>query len=176
MELVRFEPFARAGNFRSLFNELFDENLGRSSARRTARQWHPAVDVLESKDAFLIRAELPGMKREEIKVEVKDGNLATRESPCAATTGARALIMPCCWSAIFFNTRSMPSLSPAAPASPMKDQRNRSGTRFSTQRENGSAAYSKIWASVKKTRRHHRAGNGSSTTAAIDPLIARAKH
>ena len=75
MELVRFEPFARVGNFRSLFNELFDENLGRSSARRTARQWHPAVDVLESKDAFLIRAELPGMKREEIKVEVKDGNL-----------------------------------------------------------------------------------------------------
>jgi HSP20 family protein len=75
MELVRFEPFARVGNFRSLFNELFDENLGRSSTRPTTRQWHPAVDVLESKDAFLIRAELPGMKREEIKVEVKDGNL-----------------------------------------------------------------------------------------------------
>jgi len=30
---------------------------------------------LESKDAYLIRAELPGMNRDEIKVEVKDGNL-----------------------------------------------------------------------------------------------------
>ena len=73
MELVRFEPFARLGNVHSLFNELFDG--GRSSARPSARQWHPAVDVLESKDAFLIRAELPGMKREEIKLEIKDGNL-----------------------------------------------------------------------------------------------------
>ena len=75
MELVRFEPFARVGNFRTLFNDLFDENLGRSLTRPSARHWHPAVDVLESKDAYLIRAELPGIKREDIKVEVKDGNL-----------------------------------------------------------------------------------------------------
>jgi len=75
MELVRFEPFARVGNYRSLFNDLFDENLARSSARPGVGHWHPAVDVLESKDAYLIRAELPGMKREDIKVEVKDGNL-----------------------------------------------------------------------------------------------------
>jgi HSP20 family protein len=30
---------------------------------------------MESKDAYLIRAELPGMKREDIKVEVTGGNL-----------------------------------------------------------------------------------------------------
>lgn len=75
MELVKFEPFARVGNYRSLINDLFDENLGRSSTRPSVRHWHPAVDVLESKDAYLIRAELPGMKRDEIKVEVKDGDL-----------------------------------------------------------------------------------------------------
>ena len=75
MELVRFEPLPRAGNFRWLFNDLFDDNLGRAPARPSARQWYPAVDVLESKDAYLIRAELPGMNREEIKIEVKDGNL-----------------------------------------------------------------------------------------------------
>jgi HSP20 family protein len=33
------------------------------------------VDVLESKDSYLIRAELPGMKREDINLEVKDGTL-----------------------------------------------------------------------------------------------------
>jgi len=75
MELVRFEPFARVGNFRSLISDLFEENLERTAERPNARQWHPAVDVLESKDAYLIRAELPGMKREDIKVEVKDGKL-----------------------------------------------------------------------------------------------------
>ncbi|PYL41353.1 MAG: heat-shock protein [Verrucomicrobia bacterium] len=33
------------------------------------------MDVLESKESYLIRTELPGMKREDIKVEVKDGTL-----------------------------------------------------------------------------------------------------
>jgi len=75
MELVRFEPFAGFGNLRSVLNDLFDENHGRSSTQARVSQWYPAVDVLESKDSFLIRAELPGMKREDIKVEVKDGTL-----------------------------------------------------------------------------------------------------
>jgi HSP20 family protein len=75
MELVRWEPFAGFGDVRSVFNDLFDENFGRSSAHPSMSTWSPAVDVLESKESYLIRAELPGMKREDIKVEVKDGTL-----------------------------------------------------------------------------------------------------
>ena len=75
MELVRFEPFAGFGNLRSVINDLFDENHVRSSTKPGLSKWYPAVDVLESKDSYLIRAELPGMKREDIKVEVKDGAL-----------------------------------------------------------------------------------------------------
>jgi HSP20 family protein len=71
MELVRWEPFAGFGN-RSVFNDLFDENFDGQSR---VSKWYPAVDVLESKDSYLIRAELPGMKKEDIKVEVKDGTL-----------------------------------------------------------------------------------------------------
>ena len=74
MELVRWEPFADFGSLRSVFSDLFDEDFGRS-AQPSVSKWHPAVDVLESKDSYLIRAELPGMKREDIKVEVKDGTL-----------------------------------------------------------------------------------------------------
>ena len=75
MELVRFEPFAGFGNFRSVLNDLFDENHGRLPTQPRVSKWYPAVDVLESKDSYLIRAELPGMKKEDIKVEVKDGAL-----------------------------------------------------------------------------------------------------
>jgi HSP20 family protein len=73
MELVKWEPFAGFSNLRSVFNDLFDENFDRAQPRPS--KWYPAVDVLEGKDAYLIRAELPGMKREDIKVEVKDGTL-----------------------------------------------------------------------------------------------------
>jgi HSP20 family protein len=75
MELVRFEPFAGFGNLRSMFNDLFDESIGRSSTQPSVSKWYPAVDVLESKDAYLIRAELPAMKEEDVKEEVKDGTL-----------------------------------------------------------------------------------------------------
>jgi HSP20 family protein len=59
----------------SLFSDLFDGKLGRAAAQPRISKWYPAVDVLESKDGYILRAELPGMKREDIKVEVKDGNL-----------------------------------------------------------------------------------------------------
>ena len=72
MELVRWEPFTDLRNFRSVFSDLFDDNFGRAPS---VSRWHPAVDVLDSKDAYLIRAELPGMKKEDIHVEVKDGTL-----------------------------------------------------------------------------------------------------
>src|ERR671930_2660752 len=75
MELVRWEPFADFGNLRSVFSDLFDDNFDRSGMQLNISKWYPAVDVLESKDSYLIRAELPGMKREDIKVEVKDGTL-----------------------------------------------------------------------------------------------------
>ena len=75
MELVRWEPFAGFGSLHSAFDDLFNETFNHAPARRSLSKWHPAVDVLESKDAYLVRAELPGMKKEDIKVEVKDGNL-----------------------------------------------------------------------------------------------------
>jgi HSP20 family protein len=58
-----------------MFNDLLDENFGRSSTQPSRSNWYPPVDVLEGKDSYLIRAELPGMKREDIKVEVKEGTL-----------------------------------------------------------------------------------------------------
>ena len=71
MQLVRWEPF----NLRSVFGDLFDGTFDRSEGQPSKSNWHPAVDVLESKDSYLVRAELPGMKKEDIKVEINDGML-----------------------------------------------------------------------------------------------------
>jgi len=104
MELVRFEPFTRAGNLHAFFN----------AARPSVSHWHPAVDVLESKDAYTIRAELPGMKREEIKVELKDGNLVlsgeTRSEPPADGTEYRHVERV---AAKFWRSFSMPETAKA---------------------------------------------------------------
>src|SRR6516165_5048563 len=73
MELVRWEPFMNFGNLQSVLNDWFDSD--RSPAQPRSSTWYPAVDVLEEKDAYLIQVELPGIKKEDIHVELKDGNL-----------------------------------------------------------------------------------------------------
>lgn len=75
MDLVRWEPFNGLDRFHSRINELFDEAFGRSReyTSPTTGVWYPPVDILESRDAYLIRAELPGMKKEDINLEFRDG-------------------------------------------------------------------------------------------------------
>ena len=77
MELVRWEPFEGLNKIQSRINDLFDDTFGRTRAQQSAATgvWYPPVDILESKDSYLIRAELPGMKKEDLKTEVNDGTL-----------------------------------------------------------------------------------------------------
>jgi HSP20 family protein len=77
MELVRWEPFEGLNRLHSRINDLFDESFGRARTvpSATAGIWLPPVDILESKDAYLIRAEVPGMKKEDVTLEVNDGTL-----------------------------------------------------------------------------------------------------
>ncbi len=77
MELVRWEPFDGLNRVQSRINELFNETFGqpRAYSNATAGVWYPPVDILISRDAYLIRAELPGMKKEDFNLEVNDGTL-----------------------------------------------------------------------------------------------------
>jgi HSP20 family protein len=77
MNPVRWEPFDGLNRIQNRINDLFEETFGRPRAysNASAGVWFPPVDVLESKDSYLIRAELPGMKREDFNLEMHDGAL-----------------------------------------------------------------------------------------------------
>ena len=77
MELTIWRPLAGLENFGSQISNLFDQAPGQawSSASSVSIVWYPAVDVLESKDSYLLRAELPGMNNEDFNLEVKNGIL-----------------------------------------------------------------------------------------------------
>ena len=51
----------------SLWNRFFGET---PSLRRLGEEWWPTVDVLETKDTFLVKAELPGLEAKDIDVSV----------------------------------------------------------------------------------------------------------
>ena len=77
MELVRWEQVEGVNRIQSRINELFEDAFGRARAQQSAAAgvWYPPVDILESKDSYLIRAELPGMRNEDLKTEVNEGIL-----------------------------------------------------------------------------------------------------
>jgi len=42
---------------------------------RNMSDWSPVTDIYETKDEYVFKVEVPGMKKEDVKVEVKDDNL-----------------------------------------------------------------------------------------------------
>ena len=49
--------------------------------------WAPAVDLCETSDAFIVTAELPGVARDQVRIEVQDGRLTLQ--------GRRDARVPC---------------------------------------------------------------------------------
>ena len=77
MTIVRWEPLRELSSLQSemnrLFNSAFDAPSGASGA--ALRRWVPAMDLVETGDQFLLRADLPGMSEEDIDIELEDGTL-----------------------------------------------------------------------------------------------------
>src|SRR5919198_6771943 len=75
MALVRWEPMRELNTLQTemnrLFNSFFDEG-GRNGERR---RWAPAVDLVEREDSLVLRADLPGLKEEDVQIEVRDNVL-----------------------------------------------------------------------------------------------------
>ena len=55
---------------------LFDEIIHRPwGFCREIRGWNPSVDLYETEDAFVLEADLPGVKAEDVKVEAENGDV-----------------------------------------------------------------------------------------------------
>jgi HSP20 family protein len=66
--LTRWDPFAEIAR-------LQDSLFSRTLPLETAREFRPSVDVYEDEKAIQVKADLPGIKPEEIKIEVENGVL-----------------------------------------------------------------------------------------------------
>ena len=68
--LVRWDPFAEMAELRGRFDRLMDD-----FAPLRERVWTPAVDVVRNDGTLVVRADMPGIKPEEIKIEILEGYL-----------------------------------------------------------------------------------------------------
>ena len=70
-----WSPFWNMERLHDEIDRLFDRPFGRWGGMGRFEGWMPSVDVCEDKDNVIVKAELPGAKKEEIQVSVADGIL-----------------------------------------------------------------------------------------------------
>jgi len=71
-----WSPFTELNRLRDEINRVFDEPFGGLTASTGFfGGWAPSVDVYEDKDNVVVKAELPGMKKEEIDVSLAGDTL-----------------------------------------------------------------------------------------------------
>jgi HSP20 family protein len=75
MALIRWEPAREVDTLQNEVNRVFDAFFGGGSDASRVRRWVPAMDLVETDDHLVLRADLPGLKKDDVDLEVKDGVL-----------------------------------------------------------------------------------------------------
>ena len=74
LSATTYSPLARLSVFQNEVDRLFDLPFSSRDSGHSAG-WSPALDVYQDQDNLLVKAELPGMKKEGITLSIHDGLL-----------------------------------------------------------------------------------------------------
>ena len=81
MALVRWEPVRELTTLQNemnrLFSTFFDSPAGGTAVGngQSLRRWVPAMDLIETEDHFVLKADLPGLGADDVTIEVEDNVL-----------------------------------------------------------------------------------------------------
>lgn len=74
-QITRWNPFKEMEQIQNRMASLWSGDpfrIGGGEEALTVSEWSPRVDIIEDDHEFLIKAELPDMKREDVKITVED--------------------------------------------------------------------------------------------------------
>ena len=74
-DLTNWDPFNHLTNLRDEINRLFEVPYGDGGRESEFFGWAPPMDLYEDKNNLMVRAELPGMKKEDIDISLHEGSL-----------------------------------------------------------------------------------------------------
>jgi HSP20 family protein len=79
MALVRWEPVRELTSLQSemnrLFNTFFDTPTTSTNGNGGIRRWVPSMDLVETDEHFVLRADLPGLSEGDVSIELEDNVL-----------------------------------------------------------------------------------------------------
>lgn len=75
--LMRWDPFRELEEMSDRLNRMFARPATRTNGKETmtVADWTPTVDISETDGEYQIKAEIPDVKKEDVKVTVEDGVL-----------------------------------------------------------------------------------------------------
>ncbi len=81
MNLVKWDPFTELEDVSNHLNRIFKRFPVRTEPDRellTMADWTPTVDITETDAAYLIKGEIPGVNKEDVKITIEDGMVTMR--------------------------------------------------------------------------------------------------
>jgi HSP20 family protein len=81
MALIRWDPFRDLLTLQDRMDRLFHDSTTRNRGYEESLApgyWSPAVDIYETDDAVILKAELAGMNKSDVAIEIKDSTLILR--------------------------------------------------------------------------------------------------
>lgn len=80
MNIMRYDPWRNMDDLRQELDRVFHPLLHRDddASRVVGSEWMPAVDIKDEESRYVIRADIPGVKPEDIEVSLENGVLTIR--------------------------------------------------------------------------------------------------
>lgn len=76
MNLTRFEPWSLVDLLHRDLDRIATSRFGSSNGEQSVADWVPAVDIVEEKERFVLRADVPGVDPKDIDVSMDNGVLS----------------------------------------------------------------------------------------------------
>lgn len=81
MAIVKWDPFRNAAALQDRINKLFEDSFPHQNDQDedlSSCGWRPLVDIFEAESGVVIRVDLPGVKKDDVSVEIKDNILTLK--------------------------------------------------------------------------------------------------
>lgn len=81
LNLIKWTPWREMTSFHDRINRLFDEPVFRPALldkEGSLSEWSPRVDIYDRDEAIVIKAELPGMEKKDIDIDIEGGILTLK--------------------------------------------------------------------------------------------------
>lgn len=81
MNLIKWDPFRDLEDVSTRLNRIFGRSLARSESSNemlTVADWAPSVDISETDAEYLIKGEIPGVKKGDVEITIQDGMLTIK--------------------------------------------------------------------------------------------------